>query len=56
MPFIHRMSFVPGYIRAFLSAWGRPCIENGTFYPNDARVLGLTLSEEAIEKFGTRVA
>ena len=33
-----------------------PRIENGTLYLNDAAGLGLTLSEEAIEKFGTRIA
>ena len=33
-----------------------PRIENGTLYLNDAPGLGLTLSEEAIEKFGTRIA
>ena len=33
-----------------------PRIENGTLYMNDAPGLGLTLSEEAIEKFGTRIA
>lgn len=30
--------------------------ENGTLYLNEAPGLGLTLSEEAIEKFGTRIA
>ncbi len=33
-----------------------PRIENGTLFLNDAPGLGLTLSEEAIEKFGTRIA
>ena len=33
-----------------------PRIENGTLYLNDAPGLGLTLSEDAIEKFGTRIA
>ena len=33
-----------------------PHIENGTLYLNDAPGLGLTLSEKAIEKFGTRIA
>ncbi|MYA97627.1 MAG: mandelate racemase/muconate lactonizing enzyme family protein [Nitrospinae bacterium] len=33
-----------------------PRIENGTLYLNDAPGLGLTLSEKAIEKFGTRIA
>lgn len=33
-----------------------PRIENGTLYLNDAPGLGLTLSEEAIDKFGTRIA
>ena len=33
-----------------------PRIENGTLYMNDAPGLGLTLSEDAIEKFGTRIA
>ena len=33
-----------------------PRIENGTLYLNDDPGLGLTLSEEAIEKFGTRIA
>ncbi|MCY3825390.1 MAG: mandelate racemase/muconate lactonizing enzyme family protein [Nitrospinae bacterium] len=33
-----------------------PRIENGTLYLNDAPGLGLTLSEGAIEKFGTRIA
>ena len=33
-----------------------PRIENGTLYLNDAPGLGLTLSERAIEKFGTRIA
>ena len=33
-----------------------PRIENGTLHLNDAPGLGLTLSEEAIEKFGTRIA
>ena len=33
-----------------------PRIENGTLYLNEAPGLGLTLSEEAIEKFGTRIA
>ncbi len=33
-----------------------PRIENGTLYLNDAPGLGLTLSEEAIAKFGTRIA
>ncbi len=33
-----------------------PRIENGTLYLNDAPGLGLTLSERAIERFGTRIA
>ncbi len=33
-----------------------PRIENGTLYLNDEPGLGLTLSEDAIEKFGTRIA
>ncbi len=33
-----------------------PRIENGTLYLNEEPGLGLTLSEEAIEKFGTRIA
>ena len=33
-----------------------PRIENGTLHLNDEPGLGLTLSEEAIEKFGTRIA
>ncbi len=33
-----------------------PRIENGTIYLNEEPGLGLTLSEEAIEKFGTRIA
>lgn len=33
-----------------------PRIDNGTLYLNDTPGLGLTLSEEAIEKFGTRIA
>ena len=33
-----------------------PRIENGTLYLNEEPGLGLTLSEEAIDKFGTRIA
>lgn len=33
-----------------------PRIENGTLYLNEEPGLGLTLSEQAIEKFGTRIA
>ena len=33
-----------------------PRIENGTLYLNEEPGLGLTLSEKAIEKFGTRIA
>ena len=33
-----------------------PRIENGMLHLNDAPGLGLTLSEDAIEKFGTRIA
>ena len=33
-----------------------PRIENGTLYLNEEPGLGLTLSERAIEKFGTRIA
>ena len=33
-----------------------PRIKNGTLHLNDAPGLGLTLSEDAIEKFGTRIA
>ena len=50
------MAYVPGYIQVVLPAWGRLRIENETLYLNDARVLGLTPSEKAIKKFGTRIS